>query len=68
MEAKKWYQSKTVLLNVIVGVSVALVPAFPQLHVVSDFVAANSGTLAMVWAVAGIAIRFITKDRVNLFD
>lgn len=68
MEGIKFWQSKTVLVNMIVGISVALVPAVPALHVVADFANQNSGALAMVWAVLNIAIRFITKNKISLFD
>lgn len=68
MESKKWYQSKTVLINMIAGVALAIAPAMPGGQVVAEWLNGNVEMIGMVWAGLNVALRFITKDKVKLFD
>lgn len=63
---KPWYLSKTVLVNMIGGLCVALSAAIPALASVNAFLVANASMIAMGWSVLNVALRFITKDKISL--
>lgn len=68
VENKKPWLSKTVIINALVGLSVALSPFIPGLAGVQPFIAANLGMISMLWGALNIALRFISKGAISLED
>lgn len=68
MDSKPWYLSKTIILNLIVGLCASLAVVVPSLKSVSDWISSNASILGMFWAAANVALRFITKDKIGLSD
>lgn len=68
METKKPWQSKTILVNAVIGVGLAISPFMPGGQIVADWLSANLGTVGLIWSVLNIALRAITKGRVVLVD
>ena len=68
METKSILVSKTVWLNVVMGVLVALVPVLPGAEHWADLIKANLGSIAAVWAVLGVLVRLITKSKIVFGD
>lgn len=66
--AKKPWQSKTVLLNALMGGVSAVALFFPKANVVTDWVQSNMAIIGMVWGAVGIALRFATKEKIVLVD
>lgn len=60
--------SKTIWLNAIAAVCIALSSFLPGASDVKVFIDSNAGTLGMVWAVLGMGIRLITKDKISFID
>ena len=58
--AKKPWQSKTIIMNFVLAASALLYPP------VSEWISANPVAVASAWAVLGILVRLITRDRVSL--
>lgn len=56
---KSVLKSKTFWMNVLMAIS----PLVPQ---VGEFVKGNPELFASIWAVLGIAIRFVTKEKIVL--
>lgn len=57
---KKPWQSKTIVLNFLMAASAL---AYPP---VAEWISANPVAVASGWAVLGILVRLITRDRVSL--
>ena len=68
MDNKLWFRSKTVWLNLIVGLATTLSAVAPSFNAVTEFVSGNTAIISGVWMVLGIVVRFITKDKVVLSD
>jgi hypothetical protein len=68
MEPKKPWQSKTVWVNVVMGVSLALAPLVPGGQAIHEWVGGHLDLIGMVWAGLNVALRFITKERITLGD
>lgn len=66
--SKKWYLSKTVWLNMVGGVALALSAAVPSLKGVSDAIAANAVLIGTIWAGLNLVLRMVTKDKIVLSD
>lgn len=64
----KPYLSKTIWLNVILGVLAAITPLVAPASGISVWVQAHSAQIALLWSVAGVAIRLITKGKISLED
>jgi hypothetical protein len=68
MDTKKPWQSKTLLLNGILGL-VAFVSLFwAGASSVSAFLNAHGAEIAMFWSILNIGLRAITKDKIVLVD
>lgn len=65
---KKPWQSKTILLNAVIGVCIALSPFMPGGQIVADWIRAHMETVGLVWMVLNIALRAITKGKIVLVD
>jgi hypothetical protein len=68
MEAKKPWQSKTMVVNAVLGLIMAVCLFVPQAAVVKTWIEANATVIGVVWSVLGMALRAITKDKVVLGD
>lgn len=67
-QTKKPWQSRTMVVNGIMGL-VAFVALFvPGAEAVKTFIESNAEGITMVWAVLNMALRFITKEKVSLFE
>lgn len=68
MDTKKPWQSKTIIVNAILGVIASIALFVPGAHVVSDFITSHAAAIGVVWSVIAMALRLITKDKVVLTD
>lgn len=68
VQTKEPYKSKTIIINSILGLSMALTPFIPQLAVVKTFIETNAVLLGTVWSVLNIVLRAISKDKIVLTD
>lgn len=62
----KPYLSKTIWMNVILGVLVAVAPLLAPASHYADVIKASAPTIGLVWSVLGIGIRLITKGSISL--
>lgn len=67
-DTKKPYESKTIIINAIIGLSMALSAFIPQLSGVKSFIETNAVMIGTVWSILGIALRAISKDKIVLTD
>lgn len=68
MDSKKPWQSKTILLNAIGGLLVAVAVFYPGAESLKTFLDVHSAEVGMAWSILNIAIRAITKDKISLVD
>jgi hypothetical protein len=59
MEAKKWYQSKVVLANIVCGLALVVGQFIPG---VSEFVQAHFTAVGDAWAIVNVALRVIGSN------
>lgn len=65
---KNWYLSKTIWLNLIGGICVALAAILPGANSVQQWLVDNAALLGGAWSVLGVILRLISKDKVVLVD
>ena len=65
---KKPYLSKTIIINSIMGLSMALVPFIPAMAGVKTFIESNAIMIGTAWSVLNIVLRAISKDKISLTD
>lgn len=65
---KKPWASKTILVNAVLGVLVALVPLIPVLSGISNWINSHGIELGVGWAVLGMGLRLISKGAIVLRD
>ena len=68
METKKPWQSRTMVLNALMGLAAAASLFIPQAHVVPDYISANPTQVALIWSILNMVLRAVTKDKVSLGD
>jgi hypothetical protein len=68
LATKKAYLSKTIIINSIIGLSMALVPFIPAMASVKTFVESNAIMIGTGWSVLNIVLRAISKDKIVLTD
>ena len=68
METKKAWQSKTVLFNAVMSLVGVAAVFLPEANAVAVWMNGNVGTIAAVWSVLNILLRFVTKDKIVLVD
>lgn len=68
MAQKSLFLSKTFWFTLITGLLAALLPAFPALAPMKDWIAANSILVGTVWTILGVVLRMLTKGAVVLVD
>ena len=59
---KKWYQSKTVLMNLFAGLAMILAVFYPP---AADFIRVYFAEAGVGWAILNIALRLITKSEIS---
>ena len=62
MEAKKWYLSKSVLVNLIMGLAMMVAVFSPS---VADFMKQYFAEAGLGWAFVNIILRAITKQEIS---
>lgn len=62
MEPKKWYLSKTILVNVLMGLAMIVAVFSPS---VSDFIKQYFAEAGTGWALVNIILRVITKEEIT---
>ena len=69
MESKKPWQSKTMVLNAVGGLLTFLALFLPtQMGVASQFLQAHAMEIGLVWSIANMVLRAVTKDKISLVD
>ncbi len=68
MEAKKPWQSKTILLNALMGLIAIVAVFWPAANAATLFLSAHMAEIGVIWSVVAVALRFATKDKVQLVD
>lgn len=68
MESKKPWQSKTLLINGILGILAFIGLFVPGAESVGLWINAHGAEIAMGWSVLNMGLRFITKDKIILID
>lgn len=61
MDAKKWYLSKTILANLIMGVGLIVGSFVPG---VSEFISNHFAVTGDAWAIVNIALRLVTSQEI----
>lgn len=59
---KKPWQSKTLVVNFLMAAGVLLYPPL------SEWISAHPSELASAWAVLGILLRLVTKEKISLSE
>ncbi len=67
-DLKKPWQSKTILLNGVMGLAAFVALFIPQASVIKQFIDANAVSIGTIWSVLNIILRTITKDKISLQD
>jgi hypothetical protein len=60
---KSWYQSKTVLVQLIAGLAMIIAQFSPE---VAKLLTENFSELGMGWIVINLVLRFVTKDKIQI--
>lgn len=68
MEGKKPWQSKTIIVNAVLGLMAALAVFMPGASEVSAWIGAHGGEIAVGWSILNVLLRLITKDKISLVD
>lgn len=68
MNSKPWYFSKTIWVNMVVGVLSALSAAFPHFNFLTGLISSNMVLISTVWMGLGVVLRLVTKDQIQLGD
>lgn len=68
MQSKYPWESRTVVINAILGIVAAVALFLPAANVVAVFIANHAAQIAMGWSVLNIILRAITKDAIVLTD
>jgi hypothetical protein len=68
MEGKKWWQSKTILMNAVVSLLGLVALVMPQAAGASSFLQAHAAEVSVVWGMLNVLLRLVTKDKIQLGD
>jgi len=68
METKYPWQSRTILMNGIVGLVAFLSLFWSGAHVITDYLTSHSAQAVVIWSVLNMALRLVTKDKIVLTD
>lgn len=67
-ESKKPYQSKTIIVNAIMGLIAVAAMFIPQANNMATYMNNHASEIAMGWSILNIILRTITKDKVTLSE
>ncbi len=62
MDAKPWYLSKTILVQIIMGIAMIVAVFSPS---ASDFIKNYFGEIGSAWAIINVILRLITKKEIS---
>lgn len=68
MDTKKPWQSKTLVLNAILGVAAAAALFVPAASGVKVLLEGHVSEIALVWSILNMILRTISKDKIQLVD
>ena len=68
MDNKKPWQSRTLVVNAILGIIAAVALFIPGASAAHAFMSEHAAEIGMVWSILNIVLRAITKDKVSLVD
>lgn len=68
MESKRPWQSKTVVLNAVMGLASAAALFLPGAESVGGWLNSHAAEVGMAWGILNIVLRAVTKDKVSLSD
>ena len=63
---KPLWQSKTIIINAIMGIITAVAVFVPGAEVVKEFLNAHVAEVGFVWSVINLILRAVTKDKIVL--
>lgn len=66
METKKPWQSKTMVVNGVMGVLSFALLFWPGAEGAQSWIGAHAAEIGMGWSLLGMALRMVTKDSVSL--
>lgn len=65
-EGKVWWQSKTILVNAILGVLMAIIPVVPAAKPIADWMGSHLEVIGVGWSMLGMLLRAVTSDKIIL--
>lgn len=68
MENKRPWQSKTVVVNGLMGLLSAAALFMPGAGAVGEWMNGHAAEIGMAWGILNIVLRAVTKDKVSLHD
>lgn len=68
METKKPWQSKTVVLNAVVGLLAAVAAFVPAAAGAQAWIGAHAVEIGMGWSILNVVLRAVTKDKISLSE
>lgn len=63
MNAKPWYLSKTILVQILMGLAMIMAVFVPA---AADFIKQYFAEAGSAWALINIVLRLVTKDKVEI--
>lgn len=66
MENKKPWQSKTMVVNAVLGVLSAVALFMPGAEALAGWINGHAAEIGMGWSVLNIVLRAVTKDKIGL--
>jgi len=67
-QVKYPWESKTIVINAILGVIAALALFVPAASSIKDFISAHAVEIGVAWSVLGMVLRTVSKDKIVLGD
>jgi hypothetical protein len=68
METKAPWQSKTMVVNALLGLASCVALFLPAAKGLADLLASNAPLVGAVWALLNIVLRAVTKEKISLTD
>lgn len=67
-QSKKPWESRTIILNAVLGVLVAVIEFIPAAKTYADYIQSHGSEIAVFWSILAIVLRTLTKDKIVLRD
>lgn len=68
MNSKAPWESKTIIVNGVLGLAAFASIFLPQAASIQPWIASNGANIAMFWSVLNIVLRAVSKDKISLGD